>query len=536
MRWLTRREQRALLRALLGEDPPGRARELRQVRDPGRLRDLAVVALQLQLYAGLRVSEVCALRRCDLPLDLTVRGGAVIVRHGKGGKARQVPLSPELKAILARYLQIADVGEEDSLFPSVREIVHSVWRKSTAQIVHAFRTSVSDRARRLPGVEQVVVVMATPANRELLSGAGFGSVPEAGPGDLVIAVRAADRQTCAAAAAHVEEWLQAGAAPVPGGPAPASPVPRTVAAGVRHLPGANLAVVSVPGEYAAYVAAQALDLGLHVFLFSNHVSLADEARLKTRAAARGLLIMGPDCGCALLGGVALGFANRVQRGNIGIVAASGTGTQEVSTLLDRLGCGVSHIIGTGGRDLVAAVEGITMRAGIRLLAGDPGTQVLVVLSKPPDPQVAALVRAELAAAGKPAVVCFLGQPPAGPAGLGGFVLAAAPAIVGFVGGTAAGAVAHTLAMYEITLGEHPVIRIPALEMRGGPVGIDLRRVVETGFLPVFTTGIAHKEPGIGQIGAGLVHPPREAFVQALLALADQYPPAGAAGPSQSVDP
>lgn len=118
VRWLTRREQRALLRALLGEDTPGRARELRQVRDPGRLRDLAVVALQL--YAGLRVSEVCALRRCDLPLDLTVRGGAVVVRHGKGGKARQVPLSRELKAILARYLLVVEVGEEDPLLPSSR--------------------------------------------------------------------------------------------------------------------------------------------------------------------------------------------------------------------------------------------------------------------------------------------------------------------------------------------------------------------------------------------------------------------------------
>lgn len=271
--------------------------------------------------------------------------------------------------------------------------------------------SVSARAGALPGLHQAVAVMGTPANRELLAAAGF--VPPEGTraSDLVIAVRGADGAACAAAVSQIEAWLQPGAPPAG---SPVAAAPRTVAAAARQLPGANLAVISVPGEYAPALAAQALEEGLNIFLFSNHVSLADEARLKAQAAAQGLLVMGPDCGTALLGGTALGFANAVRRGNIGIVAASGTGAQEVSTLVHRLGFGISHIIGTGGRDLAREVGGATMRAGIRLLAADPETSVLVLISKPPHPQVAAQVRAELAAAGKPAVVCFLGQPPEGP--------------------------------------------------------------------------------------------------------------------------
>jgi hypothetical protein len=105
------------------------------------------------------------------------------------------------------------------------------------------------------------------------------------------------------------------------------------------------------------------------------------------------------------------------------------------------------------------------------------------------------------------------------AGLGGMAMAASPAIVQFVGGSAAQALASTRRMYQITLAEHPAYRIPALDFRGAPAGIDLLKVVESGVLPVVNTGIAHRQPGIGMVGAGLVKPPLDCFRQALLAFA-----------------
>ena len=149
-----------------------------------------------------------------------------------------------------------------------------------------------------------------------------------------------------------------------------------LAAAARELAGANVAIVSVPGEYAVLEAHRALTAGMHVFLFSDHVSVADELALKRRGASVGLLVMGPECGTAMLGGVGLGFANEVRAGSVGIVAAAGTGAQEVSVLLDRAGAGVSQIVGVGGRDLSADVGGIMFRQGMELLAADDGTETL----------------------------------------------------------------------------------------------------------------------------------------------------------------
>ena len=145
-----------------------------------------------------------------------------------------------------------------------------------------------------------------------------------------------------------------------------------------------MALISVPGEYAVLEAHRALTRDMHVFLFSDHVSVEDEIALKRRGAERGRLVMGPECGTAMLGGVGLGFANVVRRGPVGIVAAAGTGAQEASVLLDGAGSGVSEIIGVGGRDLSAQVGGIMFRAGMELLAADDGTETLLLVSKPPD--------------------------------------------------------------------------------------------------------------------------------------------------------
>ena len=165
-----------------------------------------------------------------------------------------------------------------------------------------------------------------------------------------------------------------------------------------------MALISVPGEYAVLEAHRALTAGLHVFLFSDHVPVEDEVALKRRGAERELLVMGPECGTALLGGVGLGFANAVRPGPVGIVAAAGTGAQEASVLLDRAGVGVSHIIGVGGRDLSAQVGGIMFRRGIELLADDEATETLLLVSKPPAPEVVA----ELPRVDKRVVAAFVG--------------------------------------------------------------------------------------------------------------------------------
>ena len=179
------------------------------------------------------------------------------------------------------------------------------------------------------------------------------------------------------------------------------------------LPAASWVLVSVPGRYAAGVAHQALDLGRNVFLYSDNVELDDEVALKRRARDLGLLVMGPDCGTAIVGGTGLGFANRVRRGEIGLVAASGTGSQAITARVHALGAGVSQAIGTGGRDLATEVGAITALQGLDLLARDPRTRVIVLVSKPPAAEVARRLLDAAQAVGKPVVVDFIGYPAPG---------------------------------------------------------------------------------------------------------------------------
>ena len=261
--------------------------------------------------------------------------------------------------------------------------------------------------RREPGVEEAAALMGTPANHDLLAQAGLATedAQGAGPNDLVLVVRAASDAAAAGALARAEALLAARAHHA--GPAAGAP-PRTLVGALRRLPGANLALVSVPGAWAAAEARRALTRGLHVMLFSDNVALEDEIALKTLALDRGLLLMGPDCGTAHLGGVPLGFANAVPRGRVGLVAASGTGLQHVVAHLAARGEGVSHAIGVGGRDLSAAVGGRMTLAALDALGADPATEVLVVIGKPPDPAVRRAIEARLDALGKPAVVVLLG--------------------------------------------------------------------------------------------------------------------------------
>ena len=263
-----------------------------------------------------------------------------------------------------------------------------------------------------PGIRQAAALMATPANLAALAESGLTwPAGRRGRADDLLIVASGDTEAQVEAALNWAETRLLGAV----GAAAAGPTaerrPRTLAEGIKHLPQANLVLISVPGEYAYAEALKALKAGRHVFLFSNGVSLEDEARLKQFAAARGLLVMGPDCGTGHLAGVPLGFANAVRRGNIGLVAASGSGLQEVMCLIDDWGGGVSHAIGAGGRDLHERIGGSTTLTGLRLLQADPGTAAIVVLSKPPSPAVAERVREAGRALGKPCILGFLGAAP-----------------------------------------------------------------------------------------------------------------------------
>jgi FdrA protein len=251
--------------------------------------------------------------------------------------------------------------------------------------------------------QEVAVGMATPLNLELLADQGFALDDDLGPNDLVIAVRAGDEDAADAAVEAVDRELATKAAPAS---AVERPSARSLAAAARRDPAVSVAFLSIPGDHVAHEAATALEAGLHVFCFSDGVSLAVEAALKRRAVERELLFMGADCGTAIIDGVALGFANAVERGPVGIVGASGTGIQEVCCQLDAAGIGVSHAIGVGGRDLHRDVGGLMMRRGLELLAGDEDTRAIVAISKPPDPDVARAIAAAAERAGKPVVFAF----------------------------------------------------------------------------------------------------------------------------------
>ncbi len=259
----------------------------------------------------------------------------------------------------------------------------------------------------LPGVADAGVVMATPANCELLDQSGlYDRAPGAGPNDLLIVVKGETEAAAVEALGQVEALLRKRRAG-----ADQEFRPKTLVTAARQLPEAGWVLVSVPGRYAARVAREALDLGKHVFLYSDNVPLADEVALKQAAQAKGLLVMGPDCGTAIVNGVGLGFANRVRRGPIGVVGASGTGLQAITVEIHNLGSGVSQALGTGGRDLKSEVGAITAHQALDVLARDPDTRVIVLVSKPPAANVATQLLAAAQAAGKPVVVNFIGYPP-----------------------------------------------------------------------------------------------------------------------------
>ena len=261
---------------------------------------------------------------------------------------------------------------------------------------------VSQRLQRADGVDAALVAMATPLNVELARGMGFAAPDGASSDALLVALRVADEAGLRAALAAAEQAL----APQPVTSTGADqPAPRTVGSAARRGPG--LALISVPGQHAFTEAMDALDAGCDVMIFSDNVPIAHEIVLKRVAAELGRLVMGPDCGTAVVGGIGLGFANAVVPGPVGIVAASGTGCQQLLCLLDAAGVGISAALGVGGRDLSAAVGGRSTLAAVQRLDTDPATELIVVVSKLPDPQVARRIRD--AATSTPVRFAFIGE-------------------------------------------------------------------------------------------------------------------------------
>jgi FdrA protein len=251
---------------------------------------------------------------------------------------------------------------------------------------------VSRAVAAAEGVTAAQVAMATELNLDVIAGMGF-TVPDAGPNDLVVAIRAASEAGITSGLGAVESALTGlHAASGASGGFGQAPAPHTLGGAVRRG-AATLAMVSVPGRYATAEALDAIACGASVMLFSDNVPVEDEVLLKDAATAADVLVMGPDCGTAVVGGVALGFANAVRAGSVGLVAASGTGAQQVMCLLDAAGVGMSHCLGLGGRDLSAAVGGRSARQALAAFAADPATEWVVVVSKPPAPEVLASLKA-----------------------------------------------------------------------------------------------------------------------------------------------
>lgn len=267
--------------------------------------------------------------------------------------------------------------------------------------------SLSTKANQIEGVEQAIIAMGTEMNKEVMKNVGLMTpeIEEAKSSDLIIVVKAATDELCEGAFISIDELFTKKGVTTKG----KNEVKySTISSAAENIPEANLAIIAVNGAYASREARKALENNLNVMMFSDNVSFENEVSLKKLAHEKGLLMMGPDCGTAIINNVALCFANSVRKGNIGIVAASGTGSQEVSVRIHEFGGGISQLIGTGGRDLKEEVGGMMMLDGIQALEDDESTKVIVLVSKPPAPSVEEKVLTKIKECTKPVVVWFVG--------------------------------------------------------------------------------------------------------------------------------
>ena len=269
--------------------------------------------------------------------------------------------------------------------------------------------SISREAAKLDGVSKVLALLGTVSNKDVIARLGLKdpAVDAATASDLMVCIEAKDDAAVKAALDNVHAHLKTKA----GGSKAEELKPATIEEAADRLEDANFCMISLPGPMAKLDVLSAINRGLNVMLFSDNITIEDEIELKKKAIEKGLLMMGPDCGTAIIAGVPLALANVVRRGDIGIVAASGTGIQEVTCLIDRFGGGITHALGCGGRDLRKQVGGLEMRFGIKKLAATPGNKTLLLLSKPGDPAVLNAVLDEARATGLRTVTCLIGGKP-----------------------------------------------------------------------------------------------------------------------------
>lgn len=264
---------------------------------------------------------------------------------------------------------------------------------------------ISKEIKKIDGVQEALVGMGTDLNKELAENLAITNdeIKELTPNDFFVSVLADDNVQIETISGEVDRLLSQKKQS-----SDSDYMPPTLESAINHSPDSNIVVISVAGEYAAAEAKKALNNNLHVMLFSDNVTVEQEKELKELACEKGLLMMGPDCGTAIINNVPLAFANVIRKGNIGVVGASGTGTQEVTVIIDKLGEGVSQVIGTGGRDLKSEIGGLMMLQGIEALKNDPETKVIVLISKPPAEEVAEKVMKAIENSPKPVVVDFIG--------------------------------------------------------------------------------------------------------------------------------
>jgi len=267
-----------------------------------------------------------------------------------------------------------------------------------------FLMGVSKRISDTPGVSQNAVLMASEANKKLLHDLGFHNkrIDDAHPNDLIVAVAADSQEIADQILSDVNIYLLGGVQK------DKTSNPHSLEEGLAQKSEINLAVISIPGEYAAHEARKALRAGLNVFLFSDNVSLEDELSLKKLAQEKNLILMGPDCGTSLIDGVGIGFANAIRKGPIGVIGASGTGLQEFTSLVHNAGSGISHAIGTGGRDLTDQIGGLTTLSALEALDSDVETKVIAIISKPPGQNALKILSGRFKSLHKPVIGCFLG--------------------------------------------------------------------------------------------------------------------------------
>lgn len=270
---------------------------------------------------------------------------------------------------------------------------------------------LTNQISTIEGVKKVSIMMATPANKDIYRQSGLSTeeLESASANDMVVVADVDDDAILDVIMEEVEEFFKKQSTSE--GDKKGAESVKSWDKALGKLPDANLAVISIPGAYAALEADRALDEGMNVFMFSDNVTLEDEIKLKQKAHEKGLAVMGSDCGTGIIQGVPIAFTNNVTPGAIGIIGASGTGIQELTTIIDRLGEGVKNAIGTGGRDLSTEVGGITMMDMIEAMESDDSVKVLIIISKPPAKEVRDRISDRLSNFKKPVVTLFLGEKP-----------------------------------------------------------------------------------------------------------------------------